>query len=86
MSFSRMTRRTYNGESVTPSKSLSDNITVFGAILWLLPLFFPMPNYVDWLYDIAILVRVDVTHRAHLISSFLHFQGPIFAKNVLWSR
>lgn len=72
-SSSRMTQRTYNGKSVTPSNSLSDNITFVGVFLWpltLLPFFFPMPAYVDWLYDIAFPARVDVIHRAQHIISF----------------
>lgn len=61
-----MTQGTYNGKSVTPSNSLSDKY----HIRWSFPMvadypfiFFPMPAYVDWLYDIAFPARVDVTHR-----------------------
>jgi hypothetical protein len=74
MSSSRMTRRTYNGESVTPIKQ--DNITLVKVILWpptILPFFLPMPTDVDWLYDIAFPARVDVTHRAQHFISLLHF-------------
>ena len=47
-----------------------------------------MPTDVDWLYDIAFLARVDVTHRAqHLISSVtfhLCEKRPLVQINVNW--